>query len=335
MSTLSPTGAAILAAHQDGIVTGHAAAMARLRADDLVVPHDDGSGEHRMTTAGWKALRQWQDEHGDARDTPATSSALGVLRKLPARQHEAVITAARRPDQLVAGRDDEAYHKGDPWFLGTTLRAVHNAGYAGIRPQPYDDGPVTWEETGRSLYLTPLGRQYARQRGNVGVRRRRVVIIACGDKKLPDPGLNEYGNPNPGYPAGELYIGDYHVSLRSAADALTDQPLIRILSALHGLVDLQRPLHPYDVRPGDPRAVTPERVASHAAELGTDDADVIFLGGQDYVDLLRPAIPHLHTPLSGGMGSQRGQCSQARENPGLREVWWNEADELHQTQHAK
>ncbi|WP_331726967.1 DUF6884 domain-containing protein [Streptomyces sp. NBC_00280] len=332
MSTLSPTGAAILAEHEDGVVTGHAAAMARLRADGLVVPHDGNRGEHRMTNAGREALKQWQEEHGVA---PAPAEAPAILRKLPARQHEAVITAAQRPDQNVPGRDDKAYHKGEPWFLGTTLRAVHKAGYAGIRPQPYDNGPVTWEETGRSLYLTPLGRQYARQRGNVDVRRRRVVIIACGDKKLPDPGLNEHGNPNPGYPAGELYIGDYHVSLRSAADTLTDQSLIRILSALHGLVDLQRPLHPYDVRPGDPRAVTPERVASHAAELGTDDADVIFLGGQDYVDLLRPSIPHLHSPLSGGMGSQRGQCSQARENPGLREAWWREAAELHQTHHAK
>ncbi|MEU0108472.1 hypothetical protein ABZ313_24360 [Streptomyces sp. NPDC006251] len=177
MSTLSPTGARILAENKNGLVTGHAAALARLRASGLVVPHEGGTGEHRMTAAGRRALQQWQEEHGDTADPDRTSV---FLRKLPARQHEAVITAARRPDQLVAGRDDEAYHKGEPWFLGTTLRAVHRAGYADIRPQPYDDGPVTWEETGRSLYLTPLGRQYARQRGNVDVRRRRIVIITGG-----------------------------------------------------------------------------------------------------------------------------------------------------------
>ncbi|WP_086809705.1 DUF6884 domain-containing protein [Streptomyces reticuliscabiei] len=317
MSTLSPTGAAILTGNEDGIVTGHAAAMARLRADGLVVPHDDCSGKHRMTTAGRKALKQWQDEHGDA---PTTSSALGVLRKLPARQHEAVITAAQRPDQLVAGRDDEAYHKGEPWFLGTTLRAVHNAGYAGIRPQPYDDGPVTWEETGRSLYLTPLGRQYARQRGNVDARRRRVVIIACGSEKRPvPPGQRQ------GWPAGELYVGQYHRSLRAAADALTHHSLIRIMSAWHGLVPLSRPLHPYDVTIADEKAVTSERMARDNAALGLDDADVIFLGGREYADLLRPSVPHLLTPLTGGMGEHRGLCKQACEHSAMRESWWKQA----------
>lgn len=317
MSTLSPSGAAILAAHKDGIVTGHAAAMARLRADRLVVPHDGGKGEHRMTPAGRKALERWQEEHGDA---PARAMPPAILRKLPARQHEAVITAAQRPDQLVAGRDDEPYHKGEPWFLGTTLRAVHKAGYADIRPQPYDKGPVTWEETGRSLYLTPLGRQYARQRGNVDVRRRRVVIIPCGSEKRPIPPGQRHG-----WPAGELYVGQYHRSLRAAADALTDHSLIRIMSALHGLVRLNRPLHPYDVTIGDEKAVTAEKMARDTAALGLDDADVIFLGGQEYAALLRPSVPHLLTPLTGGMGEHRGLCRQACEHAALRESWWTQA----------
>ncbi|GGY05384.1 hypothetical protein GCM10010358_68550 [Streptomyces minutiscleroticus] len=145
--------------------------------------------------------------------------------------------------------------------------------------------------------------------------------------------MNEYGNAHAGYPAGELYIGDYHLSLRRAADALTDLSLIRILSALHGLVDLKRPLLPYNVRPGDPKAITPEKVAVHAARLGVHDADVIFLGGQDYIRLLRPCVPHLFTPLSGGMHHQRGQCRQAREQSELRRQWWQAAADLHAAHH--
>ncbi|MGW0825316.1 hypothetical protein [Streptomyces sp. NPDC002845] len=74
---MSPTGAEILATNEDGIVTGHPAAMARLRADGLVVPHEDCQGEHRMTNAGRKALKQWQEEHGGAppRSGPPPSCA--------------------------------------------------------------------------------------------------------------------------------------------------------------------------------------------------------------------------------------------------------------------
>ncbi|MYR58398.1 hypothetical protein GTY54_19870, partial [Streptomyces sp. SID625] len=57
-------------------------------------------------------------------------------------------------------------------------------------------------------------------RGNAKVDRRRVVIIGIG-----------------GYPR----------SPRLAADALTHPDLILIASAIHGLVPLGHPLHPYDV----------------------------------------------------------------------------------------
>ncbi|WP_030372383.1 DUF6884 domain-containing protein [Streptomyces rimosus] len=313
MSLLSPTGAKILDAHDDGVVSGHAAAIARLEADGLVVRHAGDGGTHRMTEAGRAALDHWRQQHGPA-PAPAVES---FLPKLPAVQHEAIVTAAGRPDQLVPGRDDRAYWEGARWFRAPTLRAVQAAGYA-----------TSFGQHGYSLYLTPAGRTYARQRGGIDVHRRRIVIIACGQEKAPHPGYNEYGNANPGYPAGELYTGQYHRSLRLAADALTDASLIRILSARHGLVDLERPLLPYDVTIGDPQAITPERLAEQVFDLGTYDADVIFLGGQDYAELLRPVIPHLHTPLSGGMGEHRGLCAQARDYAALREMWWKQAAAL-------
>ncbi|AWI32655.1 DUF6884 domain-containing protein [Streptomyces tirandamycinicus] len=326
MITLSPTGARILDSNNDGVVSGHAAAMARLEADGLVVRHDRDGGTHWMTEDGWTALDTWRQKNGRAPAAPVT-----IPRRLPKAQHDAILTAAGRPDQLVPGRDDgDVFAAGETWFRGPTLRAVHAAGYADFWRRP---GEENAPYTGRSLYLTPAGREYARLRGSIDVHRRRVVIIACGSEKLPHPGRNEYGNLNAGYPAGELYTGQYHRSLRLAADALTAPSLIRIASALHGLVDLKRPLLPYDVTIGDERAVTAERVARHAAELGTDDADVIFLGGQEYAALLRPAIPHLLTPLAGGMGEHRGLCKQAREDAAVRDAWWKEAAELHAEHH--
>ncbi|WP_433894217.1 DUF6884 domain-containing protein [Streptomyces sp. CA-111067] len=101
---------------------------------------------------------------------------------------------------------------------------------------------------------------------------------ACGSAKA-EPSWEEFGYRDV-IPAGRLYTGPYHRSLRLAAAGLTDQTLIRILSAQHGLVPLDRPLFPYDTRLGDRDVVTPERVARQTAALDLDDARVIFLGGR-------------------------------------------------------
>ena len=59
--------------------------------------------------------------------TPGTGQP-SLPPKLPAKQHEAVLTPAQspaqRPDPLVAGCDDLAYGKGEPWFSGRTLAAL-------------------------------------------------------------------------------------------------------------------------------------------------------------------------------------------------------------------
>ncbi|MFW6724789.1 DUF6884 domain-containing protein [Streptomyces sp. MAR4 CNY-716] len=253
--------------------------------------------------------------------TPIPGTGLPSLPpKLPAKQHEAVLTAAQRPDQLVAGRDDRAYWKGEPWFNGRTLAAVHAAGYAAPFPQPWHHGATNWgTSVGGPLYLTPAGREYARLRGDIEVHRRKVVIASCGDEKRPVPEGKRHG-----WPAGELYTEGYHRSLRRAADALTHPDLTLIASALHGLVSLDRPLHPYDVTLGHKRAITAEKMARHTRGYGLFDADVIFLGGQDYADLLRPSVPHLLAPLTGQMGAHRRLCRQARENPALREICWKQ-----------
>ncbi|MFF8902553.1 DUF6884 domain-containing protein [Streptomyces lydicus] len=193
-------------------------------------------------------------------------------------------------------------------------------------------------------YVMPghVGHFYGHGQGFVYLgrsRARRLVVLPdatvlnSGEKELPDPGVDEHGSPLPGYPAGELYIGDNHRSLRGAADALTDPTLIFIASALHGLVPIDRPLHLYDVTLKDERAVTPETIRWHTARLGLDDADVIFLDGQDYAALLLSSVPHPHAPVADGMGDQRGQRARARDEAGMREAWWKKATNLH-NEHA-
>lgn len=150
--------------------------------------------------------------------------------------------------------------------------------------------------------------------------------MVCGAKKA-QPDYATYGYRNV-IPAGQLYTGAYHRSLRRAADALTDQSLIWIMSARHGLVPLKRPLFPYDTRLGDEDAVTAEKLAAHTAALGLDDADVIFLGGQQYATLLKQSVPHALTPLRGGLGDHRAQCHAVSRSTALADSWWKSASHL-------
>jgi hypothetical protein len=271
-----------------------------------------------MTDAGRAAYEQWKTDYGP----PVPAPASGVLPKLPGRQHDAVLAAARRPDHLVPGVDDHIAG----FFNRRTLAAVHATGYADIRPCEHGVIHGTWEQTGRSLYLTPSGREYARQRGNIPCSPRRIVIIACGSAKA-QPSWEKFGYRDV-IPAGQLYTGPWHRSLRLAADALTGQTLIRILSARHGLVPLERPLFPYDTRLGDRDVITPERMARQTAALDLDDAHVIFLGGRGYAQWLRQSVPHALTPLTGGIGDQRAQCHAVARSPHLADAWWTAAARL-------
>jgi hypothetical protein len=104
-------------------------------------------------------------------------------------------------------------------------------------------------------------------------------------------------------PAGDLYVGSYHKSLRRAADALTaERGVILIASALHGLIPLTFLLSPYNVRLSDPQAVTAQKIRAHCLHLGLDDIEVIFLGGREYGSLVKAALPDCLTPLEGTAG---------------------------------
>ncbi|MDF3319852.1 DUF6884 domain-containing protein [Rhodococcus sp. C3V] len=124
-----------------------------------------------------------------------------------------------------------------------------------------------------------------------------LVVVPCGSTKAAVPS-----------PAGQLYLSTYHrLGLRAAA-ALTGPDSIRILSARHGLLPLHREIAPYDLRLGQPGAVTATTLRQQAGEQGLlDHPDVVLFGGRAYVELARQVWPHARTPLAGtkGIGEQQ------------------------------
>lgn len=73
----------------------------------------------------------------------------------------------------------------------------------------------------------------------------RIVIIPCTGAKLPHPA-----------PAAELYTGATFPGALAAARRLAGADgTVLILSALHGLLELDTIVEPYDVKMGDPGAI--------------------------------------------------------------------------------
>lgn len=129
-----------------------------------------------------------------------------------------------------------------------------------------------------------------------------LVVIACGKDKLSRPA-----------PAGELYVGSQHTLARRAADALASSMAGRvlILSAKHGLLDLDEVVEPYDQRVGQPGAVTGATVAS---QLRARDArHVVALTPRGYSDLLRASRRiRLEDRLAGTRGMLEQRAVLAR-----------------------
>lgn len=122
-----------------------------------------------------------------------------------------------------------------------------------------------------------------------------LVIVPCGGAKLDHPA-----------PAGELYTGSYHRACRQAAERLGARRVL-ILSALHGLLELDEMVEPYDLRMGQPGCVDAERVGKQARELGELYApNVTLLLPSAYAAVAAAVWPDAARPLVGadGMGYQ-------------------------------
>lgn len=115
-----------------------------------------------------------------------------------------------------------------------------------------------------------------------------TYVIPCGGAKLAHAA-----------PAAELYVGSMfrhalvNVERRASMDEDEGRGPARvlILSALHGLVELDTVLAPYDLRMGDPGSVTAETLAAQALALGID------WGSQVYAFLLREYLARLDEAL--------------------------------------
>jgi len=136
--------------------------------------------------------------------------------------------------------------------------------------------------------------------------------MACSGAKLDLPS-----------PALELYRGvmysTYRTHLRHSA-----QPRLVILSALHGFLEPQAVIAPYDRRMTAPRAE--EMIASIAQYMGgvtwpTGIRKIFFAGGAQYRRVMRAAVDHLMRcgqvlpdvvieATHGGIGYQRAHLGR-------------------------
>ncbi|MGA5819893.1 DUF6884 domain-containing protein [Kitasatospora sp. NPDC094028] len=194
---LSPTGAKILRANEQGLVDGHGAALDKLVADLLVVRNPDGT--KTMTPKGFAALAELEAKTGGRTAPPAPG----------------------------------------------------------------------------------------------------VVIVGCSA-----------GKQTSDHPVAvrDLYTGSLHWACRRAAQALTRTGgRVLVLSGLHGLLELDTRIAPYEHRLGEPGSVTADRLREQAAALGIERAEVTVLAPAAYADLVAQVWPKAGRPLAGvgGIGAMR------------------------------
>lgn len=137
-----------------------------------------------------------------------------------------------------------------------------------------------------------------------------LVIVPCGSRKTELPES----------PAGELYVGGYHQACRRAAEVLTTPERILILSALHGLLPLDRVIAPYELRMGQPGSISRLALRRQAEQLHlVDEPRVIVLAGAAYTAAARQVWPHATAPLAGagGLGHQVGRLARIARSAGL------------------
>lgn len=132
-----------------------------------------------------------------------------------------------------------------------------------------------------------------------------LVVVPCGAVKSAVAS-----------PAGEMYRSGYHRLGLKAARALTSPESIRILSALHGLLALDRMVEPYDLRMGSPGSITADALEAQAIDQGLfDHRNVVVLGGRSYTRIAQSVWPNCRTPLAGtrGIGDQQHRLARIAE----------------------
>lgn len=133
-----------------------------------------------------------------------------------------------------------------------------------------------------------------------------IVVIACGAAKLDRAA-----------PAAELYTSSHFALMLRAARRIAEEKAGRvlILSALHGLVECDRELAPYDLKMGAMGAITPATIAAQLA--GIAPSSITALLPRAYVTVLDEAAEIAAAPYpidlfadAPGIGYQRRVASR-------------------------
>ncbi|MFI6820542.1 DUF6884 domain-containing protein [Micromonospora sp. NPDC050187] len=209
----------------------------------------------------------------------------------------AVETAATPSAALAALADLEAACREAREWLAVDLVLIDGWSYA-------DVGRALGisRQAASKAYADPVN---ARMRRTVMGRDDRVVIVPCGTAKLTRS-----------TPAGRMYTGSYHQACRRAAARLGGQ--LVILSARYGFLDPDTVIEPYDLRMGQPGAVTVPTLRAQARRMGIDTAGTVtVLAGRDYADPATAVWPHAARPLDGtrGMPEQMARLAQLARAP--------------------
>lgn len=135
-----------------------------------------------------------------------------------------------------------------------------------------------------------------------------AVIIPCGGQKLDRPA-----------PAGELYVGSYHREARRAADAIVEHAggRVLILSAKHGLLELDQVVEPYEQVMGKPGSISRMALTGQVMDLGLLRQHVVVLAGGAYRAAALSCWPFAYTPLDGsrGIGDHKARFKRWTEDP--------------------
>jgi len=135
----------------------------------------------------------------------------------------------------------------------------------------------------------------------------RLILVGCGGRKLD----------HPDQPA-RLYVGSYFTACLDTALAVRNSAVndrVMILSAKHGLLNLWAPvIEPYDLRLGQPGAISVGTLHSQAVARNVYLMPVLALCGGAYATLARQVWENVETPLAGlGIGRQVARLKEMRD----------------------
>jgi hypothetical protein len=170
---------------------------------------------------------------------------------------------------------------------GADLRELDRRGLveplAGIAPRDLDR-PCRVPQ----FRITPAGRLHA-----FAGPRPHLVVVPCAMRKSGQAVA----------PAGEMYVGSYHLAARRAAAALAgSEDRVAILSAKFGLLWPSDRILDYDLRAGQPGTISAQTLRRQAHHLAVTGCRVTVLAGSRYAALARQVWGELRHPLAGARG---------------------------------